>query len=104
MGFLERLKEYDKNVLAEKDNLLKKVRLITKKPEFDIEDIGKKSVACKSLAMWVKAMDKYARISKEESKKKKVAELSAKLAIKNKELKGKQDELQKVAKLQKECN
>ena len=49
-------------------------------------------------------MDKYARISKEEPKKKKVAELSAKLAIKNKELKGKLDELQKVAKLQKECN
>ena len=85
MGFLDRLKEYDKNVLAEKDNLLKKLRVITKKPEFDIEDIGKKSVACKSLAMWVKAMDSYARISKEvEPKKKKVAELSAKLAVKNK--------------------
>ena len=109
MGFLDRLREYDKNVLAEKENLLKKLRVITKKPEFDIEDIGKKSVACKSLAMWVKAMDAYAKISKEvEPKKKKVKELTDKLDIKNKELKGKQEELQKVkdkvAKLQKECD
>ena len=35
--------------------------------------------------MWVKAMDNYARISKEvEPKKKKVAELTAKLDVKNK--------------------
>ncbi len=32
MGFLDRLKEYDKNSLAEKDNLLKKLRVITNKP------------------------------------------------------------------------
>ena len=71
---------------------MKKLRVLTRKPEFDVEDIGKKSVACKSLAMWVKAMDNYARISKEvEPKKKKVAELKAKLDIKNKELKVKQD-------------
>lgn len=65
MGFLDRLKEYDKNSLADKDNVLKKLRVITRKPEFDIDDIGRKSVACKSLAMWVKAMDNYARISKD---------------------------------------
>ena len=54
--------------------MLKQLRQVTKRPEFDIDDIGKKSVACKSLAMWVKAMDNYARISKEvEPKKKKVA-------------------------------
>ena len=74
MGFLDRLKEYDKQALADKDALLKKLRVVTKKPEFDVEEIGKKSVACKSLAMWVKAMDSYAKISKEvEPKKKKVA-------------------------------
>lgn len=85
MGFLDRLREYDKNALADKEGLLKKLRVITKKPEFDVEDIGKKSVACKSLAMWVKAMDNYARISKEvEPRKKKVAELTAKLDVKNK--------------------
>lgn len=32
MGFLDRLKEYDKNSLADKDALLKKLRVITRKP------------------------------------------------------------------------
>ena len=89
--------------------MLKQLRQVTKRPEFDIDDIGKKSVACKSLAMWVKAMDNYARISKEvEPKKKKVAQLTAKLDVKNRELKVKQDQLNviksKVQKLQKECD
>jgi dynein heavy chain, axonemal len=43
-----------------------------------------------------------------EPKKKKVAELQSKLDVKNRELKAKQDELQKVkdrvAKLQKDCD
>ena len=64
MGFLDRLREYDKNALADKDALLKKVRAVTKRPQFDIEEIGKKSLPCKSLAMWVKAMDTYDRVSK----------------------------------------
>ena len=97
MSFLDRLRDYNKNALAEKEALLKKLRLVSQKPEFDVEEIGKKSVACKSLAMWVKAMDTYAKISKEvEPKKKKVAELTAVLDVKNQELKVKQDELQKV--------
>ena len=109
MGFLDRLREYQKNTLADKEALLKKLRLVTKRPEFDIEQIGKKSVACKSLAMWVKAMDTYAKVSREvEPKKRKVAELSSKLEVKNRELKIKQDELnlikEKVQKLQKECD
>ena len=59
--------------------------------------------------MWVKAMDNYAKISKEvQPKKKKVAELTAVLDVKNRELKVKQDELQKVKdkvqKLQKQCD
>ena len=44
MGFLDRLREYDKNALADKDALLKKVRAVTKRPQFDIEEIGKKSI------------------------------------------------------------
>ena len=36
MGFLDRLKEYDKVTLADKDALLKKLRVVTKKPEFDV--------------------------------------------------------------------
>lgn len=85
LGFLDRLREYDKNTLNDKERMLKQLRQVTKRPEFDVDDIGKKSVACKSLAMWVKAMDNYARISKDvEPKKKKVAELTAKLDVKTK--------------------
>ena len=32
MGFLDRLREYDKHSLADKEGLLKKLRVITKKP------------------------------------------------------------------------
>ena len=47
--------------------------------------------------MWVKAMDTYAKVSREvQPKKKKVAELTAKLDVKNRELKVKQDELNKI--------
>jgi len=54
-------------------------------------------------------MDTYAKVSREvEPKKRKVAELSSKLEVKNRELKIKQDELnlikEKVQKLQKECD
>ena len=42
--------------------------------------------------MWVKAMDTYAKVGKEvEPKKRKVAELTSKLDVKNRELKVKQD-------------
>ena len=65
LSFLDRLRQYNKDTLNEKERMLKQLRQVTKRPEFDIEDIGKKSQACKSLAMWVKAMDNYARISKD---------------------------------------
>ena len=32
MGFLDRLREYNKDALAEKDNLLKKLRVVSRKP------------------------------------------------------------------------
>lgn len=44
--------------------MLRKLRVLTRKPEFDIDEIGKKSSACRSLAMWAKAMDIYAKVSK----------------------------------------
>lgn len=32
MGFLDRLREYNKDALADKEQLLKKLRVVTKKP------------------------------------------------------------------------
>lgn len=44
--------------------------------------------------MWCRAIDNYSKVFREvEPKKKKVADMMAKLEIKNKELKVKQDEL-----------
>jgi dynein heavy chain len=62
-GFLEKLKKYDVSKTPEK--LLEKVRnnYIAKK-EFDSEDVGKKSVAAKSMCIWVRALDKYQKVLK----------------------------------------
>ena len=87
----------------------KKLRVITTKPEFEPNFIAQKNLACKSLCLWCRAMDNYARVIKEiDPKKKKMLEMSQKLDIKNKELAVKQEELagirEKVITLQKECN
>lgn len=63
MGFLDRLKTYNRNTIP--PEVLRKLRVLTNKPEFDPVDIGKKSAACRSLAMWCKAMDNYSKIAKE---------------------------------------
>ena len=107
MGFIDKLKNFDKNNVP--DTVLRKLRLSINKPEFDPYNIGKVSMACKSLFLWARAIDNYSKISKVvEPKKKKVAEMQAKLDVKLKELRIKEEELdkvkQKVTKLEKECN
>ena len=107
INFLEKLNTYDKNNIP--DSILKKLRVITTKPEFEPNFIAQKNLACKSLCLWCRAMDNYARVIKEiDPKKKKMLEMSQKLDIKNKELAVKQEELAgiraKVVTLQKECN
>jgi dynein heavy chain len=104
--FLDKLKSYEKNNIP--DNILKKVRVYTSKPEFDPQIVGQKNLASKSLSMWCKAIDNYAKVVKEvEPKKKKLAELEKVFDDKNKILFMKQKELEKVkekvAKLQKDC-
>lgn len=74
MGFIDRLKNYDKNNVPEK--VLRQVRPIVSKPEFDPINIGKQSMACKSLCLWCRAIENYSKIAKVvEPKKKRVAEL-----------------------------
>ena len=86
MNFLDRLRNYDKNNISEAT--IRKLRTYTTKPEFEPNNVGAKNLASKSLCMWCLAMDKFQRVSKEvEPKKRKLAELSAKMEIKNKELK-----------------
>lgn len=74
MNFLDRLRGYDKNNIP--DLILKKLRGYITRPEFDPVTVGQKNLASKSLCMWCKAIDNYARVNKEvEPKKKKLAEL-----------------------------
>ncbi len=62
MNFLDRLKNYDKNNIPE--NILKKLRVYTAKNEFDPVIVGQKNLASKSLCMWCKAIDNYAKVVK----------------------------------------
>lgn len=74
MNFLDKLKGYDKNNIS--DNIIKKLRVYTTKPDFDPVIIGQKNLASKSLCLWCKAIDNYSKVAKEvEPKKKKLADL-----------------------------
>lgn len=106
LNFLDKLKGYEKNNIS--DSILKKLRVYTSKPDFDPQVVGQKNLASKSLAMWCRAIDNYAKVAKEvEPKKRKLAELERVFDEKNKVLFMKQKELEKVkekvAKLQKDC-
>ncbi len=62
MSFLDKLKNYDKNNIS--DNILKKFRTYTKRAEFDPIIVGQKNLASKSLCIWCRAIDNYAKVAK----------------------------------------
>ena len=75
--FLDRLKKYDVSKTPEKwlENVRK--NYLSKK-EFDPEDVGKKSLAAKSMCLWVKALNNYSFVLKHvEPKKQKFNEVKA---------------------------
>ncbi|GIQ87318.1 dynein heavy chain, partial [Kipferlia bialata] len=67
-GFLKRLYDLDKDNI--KEGTLRKLRAYIANPQFQPDIVAKKSFACKSLCMWVRAMDVYARVAKEVEPKK----------------------------------
>lgn len=74
IDFLERLQKYDRGNISE--GTLRRLRSITSKPDFDPVFVGGKSLACKSLCLWCRAIDNYARVVREvEPRRKKVAEM-----------------------------
>ena len=107
IGFLDRLNNYDKENVPE--SLLKKLRVYTRKPEFEPEYVGQKNLACKSICLWARAIDNFSIVNKEVGpKKQRMEEMSKKLKAANKELEQKQSELAevkaKVEKMQRECD
>jgi len=73
---------------------LKKLKRYVEDPKFEPDLIAKKSVAGKSICMFVLAMDKYAEVKKiVEPKEAKLAESMKLLDVANKDLKEKQGKL-----------
>ncbi|CAL8269818.1 unnamed protein product, partial [Gadus morhua 'NCC'] len=60
--FLRRLMEYDKANI--KPQILLKLQKYVNNPDFIPEKVEKVSKACKSMCMWVRAMDLYSRVLK----------------------------------------
>ncbi|XP_060520964.1 dynein axonemal heavy chain 6 [Cylas formicarius] len=58
--FLKKLQEYDKDHIS--DIMLKKLKPYVEHPDFVPEKVVNVSKACKSLCMWVRAIDMYAKV------------------------------------------
>ncbi|KAI8909816.1 dynein heavy chain and region D6 of dynein motor-domain-containing protein [Gorgonomyces haynaldii] len=67
--FMKKLQEYDKDNIPEA--ITKKLRKYIETPGFTPEAIEKVSKACKSLVMWVIAMELYSRVFKQVAPKRK---------------------------------
>ncbi|XP_074253757.1 dynein axonemal heavy chain 6 isoform X5 [Saimiri boliviensis] len=79
-NFLKRLLEYDKENI--KPQILAKLQKYINNPDFVPEKVEKVSKACKSMCMWVRAMDLYSRVVKEvEPKRQKLRAAQAELDI-----------------------
>ncbi|CAH8560243.1 unnamed protein product [Schistosoma turkestanicum] len=104
-NFLRKLVEYPKDDIT--DAQLRKLKKFIDNPEFMPEIVEKTSKACKSMCMWVRALDLYAHIFRTvEPKRKRLEAANADLNVVMLKLQQKQAELasveQKIASLQQE--
>ncbi|XP_040273964.1 dynein heavy chain 6, axonemal [Bufo bufo] len=94
-NFLKRLMEYDKENI--KPQILLKLHKYISNPNFIPEKVEKVSKACRSMCMWVRAMDLYSRVVKEvEPKKQKLAAAQVELDATMATLREKQRKLKDV--------
>ncbi|KAG8454285.1 hypothetical protein GDO86_000797 [Hymenochirus boettgeri] len=94
-NFLKRLVEYDKENI--KPQILLKLQKYINNPDFVPEKVEKVSKACRSMCMWVRAMDLYSRVLKEVGpKRQKLAAAQAELDITMATLRDKQNKLKSV--------
>ena len=93
--FLPNLQKYDKDNIS--PALLKKLAKYINNPDFVPEKVEKVSKACRSMCMWVRAMDVYSRVVREvEPKKEKLKQAEAELQVVMAGLAEKQAQLQAV--------
>ncbi|KAM9363597.1 dynein axonemal heavy chain 6 [Symphorus nematophorus] len=94
-NFLRRLTEYDKDNI--KPQILLKLQKYINNPDFIPEKVEKVSKACRSMCMWVRAMDLYSRVLKEVGpKREKLAKAQEELDATMATLREKQQKLQEV--------
>nr|XP_015200901.1 PREDICTED: dynein heavy chain 6, axonemal [Lepisosteus oculatus] len=94
-NFLRRLTDYDKDNI--KPQILQKLQKYINNPDFVPDKVEKVSKACKSMCMWVRAMDLYSKVVKEvEPKRQKLAGAQAELDVTMATLHEKQEKLKKV--------
>ncbi|XP_026216049.1 dynein heavy chain 6, axonemal isoform X2 [Anabas testudineus] len=94
-NFLRRLMDYDKDNI--KPQILQKLQKYINNPDFIPEKVEKVSRACRSMCMWVRAMDLYSRVLKEVGpKREKLARAQAELDMTMATLREKQQKLQEV--------
>ncbi|KAH0573495.1 Dynein heavy chain [Spironucleus salmonicida] len=94
-GFIKVLQQYDKDNIS--DQMLKKLKVYTQNEDFEPAKIEKVSLACKSLSLWVVAVEKYSYVNREvEPKRQRLQKAKTELDQKQAVLKEKQDNLAKV--------
>ncbi|XP_072318696.1 dynein axonemal heavy chain 6 [Eucyclogobius newberryi] len=94
-NFLKRLTDYDKENI--KPQIIQKLQKYINNPDFVPEKVEKCSKACKSMCMWVRAMDLYSRVLKEVGPKREKKEKAEKeLAVTKATLMEKQEKLMEV--------
>ncbi|KAA8595375.1 hypothetical protein FQN60_012510 [Etheostoma spectabile] len=94
-NFLKRLTDYNKDNI--KPQILQKLQKYINNPDFIPEKVEKVSKSCRSMCMWVRAMDLYSRVLKEVGpKREKLAKAQEELDITVATLREKQQMLQDV--------
>ncbi|XP_029289697.1 LOW QUALITY PROTEIN: dynein heavy chain 6, axonemal [Cottoperca gobio] len=94
-NFLRRLTDYDKDNI--KPQILLKLQKYVNNPDFIPEKVEKVSKACRSMCMWVRAMDLYSKVLKEVGpKREKLANAQGELDATMATLREKQQKLQEV--------
>ena len=95
--FMKKMQEFDKDNIPE--TVTKKLKKYIEMPNFNPESVEKVSKACKSMSMWVIALDLYSKVFKDvEPKRKKLEEAKKALEETQSKLAEKTMQLQQVEK------
>ncbi|KAK7201222.1 dynein heavy chain [Novymonas esmeraldas] len=95
MDFIKDLQNYKRDDLSEKT--IKSIQKYINNPDFQPEEVAKSSKACKSLAMWVMAMNNYYEVVKVVAPKRaKLAEAEGKVAVATQALEGARGRLRSI--------